>query len=413
MSSSEPSKWTTALGASADVNVIPATTPAGTGLASMASIFPAITQVPIDSGGIAPERADFNALFKMLGDQSYFLQQGGVYSYSASYAYRAGDLVMYNGNLYRCIQAHAAGAAAPSNTAFWAAIASAGDIPTKTSQLQNDSGFITSASVPTKTSQLQNDSGFVTSASVPTKTSQLQNDSGFITSASVPTVNNGTLTIQQDGVTVGTFTANQSGNTTVNVTGGGGGGGEGTFSGTILGGFVGSASQTPGTYSGIVGTEYDIEVLFQKMASTGHHAFAAYPAGTKFECVVSSRARKESGGIDVYIDVTNGAFKLKSLGTGGGSMIRYLLKRSAPTVGSTVTSDSDRYITDSNTVWVEDVTMIGGNYVSINTNTVLPSGTSYVVDSILATYEHPSQGGGSSPGWAGGPCYKCAVHVPS
>ena len=206
MSSSEPSKWTTALGASADVNVIPATTPAGTGLASMASIFPAITQVPIDSGGIAPERADFNALFKMLGDQSYFLQQGGVYSYSASYAYRAGDLVMYNGNLYRCIQAHAAGAAAPSNTAFWAAIASAGDIPTKTSQLQNDSGFVTSASVPTKTSQLQN-------------------DSGFITSASVPTVNNGTLTIQQDGVTVGTFTANQSGNTTVNVTGGGGGGG--------------------------------------------------------------------------------------------------------------------------------------------------------------------------------------------
>ena len=229
MSSSEPSKWTTALGASADVNVIPATTPAGTGLASMASIFPAITQVPIDSGGIAPERADFNALFKMLGDQSYFLQQGGVYSYSASYAYRAGDLVMYNGNLYRCIQAHAAGAAAPSNTAFWAAIASAGDIPTKTSQLQNDSGFITSASVPTKTSQLQNDSGFVTSASVPTKTSQLQNDSGFITSASVPTVNNGTLTIQQDGVTVGTFTANQSGNTTVNVTGGGGGSGPQMF----------------------------------------------------------------------------------------------------------------------------------------------------------------------------------------
>lgn len=228
MSSSEPSKWTTALGASADVNVIPATTPAGTGLASMSSLFPAITQVPIDSGGIAPERADFNALFKMLGDQSYFLQQGGVYSYSASYPYRVGDLVMYNGNLYRCIQAHAAGAAAPSNASYWSAIASAGDIPTKTSQLQNDSGFITSASVPTKTSQLQNDSGFVTSASVPTKTSQLQNDSGFITSASLPTVNNGTLTIQQDGVTVGTFTANQSGNTTVNVTGGGGGGGGGS-----------------------------------------------------------------------------------------------------------------------------------------------------------------------------------------
>ena len=206
MATTEPQKWSATLGASADVNSLPATTPAGSGRASTSGLFPQVTQKPLDEGGIAPERADFNALFKMLGDQSYFLQQGGVYSYSASYAYRAGDLVMYNGNLYRCIQAHAAGAAAPSNTAFWAAIASAGDIPTKTSQLQNDSGFVTSASVPTKTSQLQN-------------------DSGFITASSLPTVNNGTLTIQQDGVTVGTFTANQSGNTTVNVTGGGGGGG--------------------------------------------------------------------------------------------------------------------------------------------------------------------------------------------
>ena len=36
--------------------------------------------------------------------------------------------------------------------------------PTKTSDLTNDSGFITSADVPTKTSQLQNDSGFLTQA---------------------------------------------------------------------------------------------------------------------------------------------------------------------------------------------------------------------------------------------------------
>ena len=35
-------------------------------------------------------------------------------------------------------------------------------IPTKTSQLNNDSGYITSSSVPTKTSQLNNDSGFIT-----------------------------------------------------------------------------------------------------------------------------------------------------------------------------------------------------------------------------------------------------------
>ena len=296
MATTEPQKWSATLGASADVNTLPATTPAGSGRASTSGLFPQVTQKPLDEGGIAPERADFNALFKMLGDSVYFLMQGGVFSYSASYAYRVGDLVMYNGGLYRCIQAHAAGAAAPSNASYWAAIASAGDIPTKTSQLQNDSGFVTSASVPTKTSQLQN-------------------DSGFITSSSLPTVNDGTLTIQQNGVTVGTFTANQSGNSTVNITGGGGG--EGTFSGTILGGFVGSASQAPGNYSGTVGSEYDVSELFQKMDNTGHYAFAAYPVGTKFECVVSSRARKETGGTDVYTDVTNGAFKLKSLGTGG------------------------------------------------------------------------------------------------
>ena len=38
----------------------------------------------------------------------------------------------------------------------------------------------------------------------------------------IPTVNDGTLTIQQNGTTLGTFTANQSGNTTVNLSGGGG-----------------------------------------------------------------------------------------------------------------------------------------------------------------------------------------------
>ena len=79
------------------------------------------------------------------------------------------------------------------------------DIPTATSELTNDSGFITSADVPTKTSDLTNDSGFLTSSDVssvaisgdyddltnkptiPTLTSQLTNDSGFITSVDIPT----------------------------------------------------------------------------------------------------------------------------------------------------------------------------------------------------------------------------------
>lgn len=62
----------------------------------------------------------------------------------------------------------------------------------KTSELQNDSGFIKiddvpKVSVPDKTSQLENDSGFITvdaipsPPTVPTKLSELENDAGFIT----------------------------------------------------------------------------------------------------------------------------------------------------------------------------------------------------------------------------------------
>ena len=53
---------------------------------------------------------------------------------------------------------------------------------------------------------------------VPVNTSDLVNDSGFITSSSLPTVNNGTLTIQKNGTDVTTFTANQSSNATANIT---------------------------------------------------------------------------------------------------------------------------------------------------------------------------------------------------
>lgn len=53
---------------------------------------------------------------------------------------------------------------------------------------------------------------------VPTKVSAFTNDSGYITSSSIPTVNNGTLTIKAGGTSKGTFTANQSGNTEVNIT---------------------------------------------------------------------------------------------------------------------------------------------------------------------------------------------------
>ena len=77
-------------------------------------------------------------------------------------------------------------------------------IPDKTSQLDNDSGYITDSAltgyakkteIPTKTSELTNDSGYITNVAlepyaktvdIPTKTSQLNNDSGYITANDVP-----------------------------------------------------------------------------------------------------------------------------------------------------------------------------------------------------------------------------------
>lgn len=99
-----------------------------------------------------------------------------------------------------------------------------GNIPTRTSQLINDSGYITSTeapvtsvnnltgavsldgtnieyeqnvslnakidaiedSIPTATSDLTNDSGFITNANIPTRTSQLVNDSGFVNAQNIP-----------------------------------------------------------------------------------------------------------------------------------------------------------------------------------------------------------------------------------
>lgn len=116
-------------------------------------------------------------------------------------------------------------------------------VPTKTSELTNDSDFVTNSaigkgtltiqknganvatfganqsenataniSVPTKTSDLTNDSGFVTSADVPSKTSDLTNDSGFLTKNNI---------VAGDNVTV----TDENGNVKISATGGGSGGG--------------------------------------------------------------------------------------------------------------------------------------------------------------------------------------------
>ena len=53
------------------------------------------------------------------------------------------------------------------------------------SSVNGQTGAVT-VTVPSKTSDLTNDSGFITSSSLPTKTSDLTNDSGFITASTAP-----------------------------------------------------------------------------------------------------------------------------------------------------------------------------------------------------------------------------------
>lgn len=131
----EPSKWQTSLVNSGDANTIPQSTPVGTGKASFKDGFPQITQVPIGDGGIAPDRKDFNGLFKVLGDWIFFAQNGGLPTYSADYDYIAGRVVSYNDNIYKCIQANGVSSTvvtpdsvSPLGSDYWLQVATLDDL---------------------------------------------------------------------------------------------------------------------------------------------------------------------------------------------------------------------------------------------------------------------------------------------
>ena len=197
MATTEPQKWAATLGSTADVNAIPATTPSGSGRASFSGLFPPVTQLPLDQGGIAPERGDFNALFKYLGEYLFYLMQGGMFSYSTDYDYTAGNLVMHEGSLYLCIASNGPGSAVkyPTDEDYWRQLALTSQLP-----IVNNGTLTIQKNGATVATFGANQAGNTTA------------------NISVPAVNNGTLTIQKNGATVATFSANQSGNTTANIT---------------------------------------------------------------------------------------------------------------------------------------------------------------------------------------------------
>ena len=117
----EPQKWASTLGSQSDTVTLP---DEDLQFASFKKLFPALTQVPLSEGGVAPQRTDFNTLFKLLGDNIFYLQQGGVFSYSDTTEYENGALVKYNNELYLCIKNNgSSNKRAPSNNEYWKKIA--------------------------------------------------------------------------------------------------------------------------------------------------------------------------------------------------------------------------------------------------------------------------------------------------
>lgn len=90
---STPSIMPNVLGYAADTVQIPETTPTGQGVPSFRDLFPFITQVDPDAGGVMVERAWMNALFNLLGQHVFFQQSGCIYPWQATLNYIGGSHV--------------------------------------------------------------------------------------------------------------------------------------------------------------------------------------------------------------------------------------------------------------------------------------------------------------------------------
>ena len=129
----EPQKWASTLGSLSDTVTLP---DEDLQFASFKKLFPALTQVPLSEGGVAPQRTDFNTLFKLLGDNIFYIQQGGVFSYSDTADYERGAFVKYNNELYLCIQDNSSlNIHAPTDAEYWKKVATEDFVKTSINNL--------------------------------------------------------------------------------------------------------------------------------------------------------------------------------------------------------------------------------------------------------------------------------------
>lgn len=90
---------------------------------------------------------------------------------------------------YKNADLYARTAGASDKVTSWYRYAKSTEIPTKVSELTNDSNYATVSQIPTNNNQLTNGAGYITQDAVPTKVSQLTNDSNYATTSQIPTDN--------------------------------------------------------------------------------------------------------------------------------------------------------------------------------------------------------------------------------
>jgi microcystin-dependent protein len=399
----QPTKWYIQIGVNSEKAKIPIN--AGADQIDLSKLYPSAYELPLDAGGQAVGRKEMNALFSTLAENIYFQQRGGVYSYDSTIDYTVGTLVLYNSNLYKCIQAHShTTPRAPTNTSYWQKIVIQSDIANfvtlntaqTISAIKNFSALPTTSVPPTGSTQLTNKSyvdtkvslsgnqtvagtkTFSSSPLIPTATAGDSSAKGastaFVQNAIAQLVPTGTI-LAFGGVTApnGFLICNGSAisrTTYANLfavigTRYGAGNGSTTFNLPKLN----DGSFVRGVDSGSVGTKYSASLPPLTATSAGAHTH------TRGTMEITGRAQFDGSANGGYS--ASGALKSSGdngiIGTGGGPGDDYNI------VVSLKASDGWTGATSSNGAHTHTVTNSVG--VAMNGNTVLPQsvGVNYII----------------------------------
>ena len=113
----QPNKWSEVLGYNTDYNQLPED---ATLTASFSKLFPEITQIPLEVGGTPPKRMDLNAIFKLIGENVYYYQNGGVFEYNDNFHYEVGNVIRFNNKIFLCIRENSkTNKHAPTDATYW------------------------------------------------------------------------------------------------------------------------------------------------------------------------------------------------------------------------------------------------------------------------------------------------------